>query len=77
MAENKMLIIEDDADLREGLSYSFAGDGDDVGQAGTQKEGRSKRAAMISSYWTATCRTAQDLSCVKKCGNTAASRLLC
>ena len=39
MAENKMLIIEDDADLREGLSYSFAGDGYDVVQAETQKEG--------------------------------------
>lgn len=39
MAENKMLIIEDDADLREGLSYSFAGDGYNVVQAETQKEG--------------------------------------
>lgn len=39
MSERKMLIIEDDADLREGLSFSFAGDGYDVIQAETQKEG--------------------------------------
>lgn len=39
MSGNKMLIIEDDADLREGLAYSFTGDGYKVTCAGTQQEG--------------------------------------
>lgn len=39
MAEKKMLIIEDDADLREGLHFSFAGDGYEVSDAGTEREG--------------------------------------
>ncbi|XCP84100.1 response regulator transcription factor [Roseburia hominis] len=39
MAEKKMLIIEDDADLREGLHFSFAGDGYEVFDTGTKREG--------------------------------------
>lgn len=35
----KLLIIEDDADLREGLCFSFAGDGYEAVQAGTKREG--------------------------------------
>ncbi len=35
----KILIIEDDVDLREGLHFSFAGDGDVVFDAGTKREG--------------------------------------
>lgn len=35
----KLLIIEDDGDLREGLHFSFAGDGYEVAEAGTRQEG--------------------------------------
>ena len=39
MDRKKILIIEDDMDLREGLHFSFAGDGHDVVDSGTKKEG--------------------------------------
>lgn len=39
MAKNRLLIIEDDADLREGLEFSFQGDGYEVVCAGTKEEG--------------------------------------
>ena len=35
----KLLIVEDDTDLREGLSFSFSGDGYEVTETGTKKEG--------------------------------------
>lgn len=35
----RLLIIEDDADLREGLQFSFLGDGFEVACAGTKAEG--------------------------------------
>lgn len=35
----RILIVEDDTDLREGLFFSFSGDGYEVGEAGTKKEG--------------------------------------
>ena len=39
MAKQKILIIEDDADLREGLCFSFASDGYDVAEASTAGDG--------------------------------------
>ncbi len=39
MEAKRILIIEDDIDLREGLHFSFSGDGYDVFDAGTKKEG--------------------------------------
>ena len=39
MDRKKILIIEDDTDLREGLHFSFAGDGYEVFESGTKKEG--------------------------------------
>ena len=39
MEKHKILIVEDDIDLREGLSFSFSSDGYDVMEAETQKEG--------------------------------------
>lgn len=36
MDKCKILIIEDDSDLREGLSFSFSGDGYDVTETGTK-----------------------------------------
>ena len=39
MRGKRLLIIEDDAALREGLRFSFAGDGYDVTDVGTKKEG--------------------------------------
>ncbi len=38
------MIIEDDTDLREGLSFSFSGDGYAVTEAGTKREGLRKIA---------------------------------
>lgn len=39
MRDIKLLIIEDDTDLREGLHFSFTGDGYDVSDAGNKREG--------------------------------------
>lgn len=39
MDKCKILIIEDDSDLREGLSFSFSGDGYDVTETGTKRDG--------------------------------------
>lgn len=39
MTGRKILIIEDDMDLREGLHFSFTGDGYEVTDAGTRREG--------------------------------------
>lgn len=39
MTKKTILIIEDDSDLREGLHFSFAGDGYDVIDAGTKRQG--------------------------------------
>ena len=39
MEKYKILIVEDDVDLREGLSFSFSGDGYDVTEAETKKDG--------------------------------------
>ena len=38
MEKYKILIVEDDVDLREGLSFSFSGDGYDVTETGTKKD---------------------------------------
>ena len=49
MARETILIIEDDSDLREGLHFSFAGDGYDVLDAGTKRQGlyEIKKAHVI------------------------------
>ena len=39
MNQYKLLIIEDDTDLREGLSFSFSGDGYDITEVGSKREG--------------------------------------
>lgn len=39
MDKYRILIIEDDADLREGLAFSFSGDGYAVTEAATKKDG--------------------------------------
>ena len=39
MAKAKILIIEDDTDLREGLKFSFESDGYEVADVGTKQEG--------------------------------------
>ena len=39
MEKYKILIVEDDVDLREGLSFSFSGDGYDVTETGTKQDG--------------------------------------
>lgn len=39
MNKNRVLIIEDDEDLREGLSFSFLSDGYEVMDVGTKREG--------------------------------------
>lgn len=36
---SKILIIEDDTDLREGLLFSFTADGDEAAGAGTKRDG--------------------------------------
>ncbi len=39
MGDKKLLIIEDDTDLREGLNFSFEGDGYEVSDVGNKREG--------------------------------------
>lgn len=39
MEKERILIIEDDIDLREGLAFSFSGDGYEVFDVGTKREG--------------------------------------
>lgn len=39
MGKYKILIVEDDSDLREGFSFSFLSDGYDVIETETKKEG--------------------------------------
>ena len=39
MNQYKLLIIEDDTDLREALSFSFSGDGYDITEVGSKREG--------------------------------------
>ena len=68
MDKCKILIIEDDSDLREGLSFSFSGDGYDVAEAGT------KREVMISCFLTAICRTEQALNYAERFAATAIYR---
>ena len=42
MVGKKLLIIEDDIDLREGLHFSFEGDGYEVLDVGTRREGQQE-----------------------------------
>lgn len=42
MVGKKLLIIEDDIDLREGLHFSFEGDGYEVFDVGTGREGQQE-----------------------------------
>ena len=42
MEGKKLLIIEDDIDLREGLRFSFEGDGYEVLDVGTRREGQQE-----------------------------------
>lgn len=42
MMGKKLLIIEDDIDLREGLHFSFEGDGYEVLDVGTRREGQQE-----------------------------------
>ena len=42
MVDKKLLIIEDDIDLREGLRFSFEGDGYEVLDVGTRREGQQE-----------------------------------
>ena len=39
MEKYKILIVEDDSDLREGLSFAFSSDGYNVLETATKKEG--------------------------------------
>lgn len=78
MRGKRLLIIEDDADLREGLRFSFAGDGYDVTDVGTKKKGleKSEKAATLC-FWTAISRTEPDLNCAGRSANSAWCLLLC
>ena len=44
MDKFRILIVEDDIDLREGLSFSFSSDGYVVTESGTKRDGLSKIA---------------------------------
>ena len=71
MEKHKILIVEDDIDLREGLSFSFSSDGYDVMEAETKMEGL--REIDKGGYDL----VLLDCNFVKKLGVTAISQLLC
>ena len=56
MVGKKLLIIEDDIDLREGLHFSFEGDGYEVFDVGTGRDGGTADAfaEMLPSRSVAT-----------------------
>lgn len=47
MEKYKILIVEDDVDLREGLSFSFSGDGYDVTETGTKRMVYKKSQTVV------------------------------
>ena len=73
MKKHKILIIEDDADLREGLSFSFSSDGYEVAETETKKDGLRKmqRVVMIWFFLIVICPMEQVLNFVKKSAPTA------
>jgi DNA-binding response OmpR family regulator len=78
MGKYKILIIEDDSDLREGLSFSFSSDGYDVIETETKKEGLQEiKVAVIWFFLIVTYRMEQGLNFAKRLGVTAIFRLLC
>lgn len=79
MEKYKILIVEDDVDLREGLSFSFSGDGYDVTETGTKRMvyKKSQTVVMILYFGLLTCRTERALNSVKKFVATAISQSLC
>ena len=77
MAENRILIIEDDADLREGLQFSFEGDGLKVTGAGTKEEGLQKIKQGTADLVLLDCNLPDGTGFVVMCGVSAVSRSSC
>ena len=63
MEKYKILIVEDDVDLREGLSFSFSGDGYDVTETGTKKDGLQEIANGGYDIVFLDCNLANDPNC--------------
>ena len=76
MRSLSILVIEDDADLREGLVFSFSSEGNTVVGGGTKRKGIGKSAAesMILCFWTAICPTPAGLNFAGKCAGTVIYR---
>ena len=78
MGKYKILIVEDDSDLREGLSFSFSSDGYDVLEAETQKEGLREIKKGGCDLVLLDCNLPEQvLNFAKRFAVTAISRLLC
>lgn len=73
----KILYVEDDLSLIDGLQYTLENSGYAVDNAKTVKEALSlfRKIVMICCYWMSLCRTAQDLISAKRYGAVQRSRL--
>ena len=79
MGKYKILIVEDDSDLREGLSFSFSSDGYDVIETETKKEGLQEIKKGGCDLVLLDCNLLDGigLNFAKRFAVTAISRLLC
>ena len=77
MSEKKILYVEDDLSLIEGLKYSLEKNGFLVDNARTERRriNSSRQADMTFYCWMSRCRMGQALIFVKKYGRLLLSRL--
>lgn len=75
----KLLIVEDDNDLREGLAFAFRSEKYEVVPADTVKKQKNVYSKWMSreSFWTATSRMGVDLNSVKSFGKNQKFQSLC
>lgn len=73
----KILYVEDDLSLIDGLQYTLESSGYAVDNARTVKEALSLFGTTITicCYWMLLCRMAQDLTSAKRYGAVQLSRL--
>ncbi len=69
----RILLLEDDASLIDGLEYALRKNGFDVETVRTVRGAMTCLRPMICCFSMSPCPTAQALRSVRSCGQTAAS----
>lgn len=71
----KLLIVEDDKDLREGLEFAFRSEGYEVLGADRVEKARARlrETPVRASYWTAACLMEMDSIFARKSEKTRKS----